>query len=102
MDGGLDDVGVDAADRAVQHDRAERLDLRHEPLDVVGAPDGHRVVVLQHESAHPVVPRDLGQVGVVERTLEERRMRVGVHVDRAPEQVAVRPCDHPQPLLVRA
>jgi hypothetical protein len=86
VDGRLRHVGVQAADRAVEHHRAERLDLRVHAVHVVRAAGGRGVVVLKDEPAHARRYRVLGQRGVVDVPLEQRGGGVRVHVDRAAEQ----------------
>src|SRR5215469_13135420 len=87
----LGDVGIQAADRPVEHHRAERLHLRVHPVDVVGPPGGGCVVVLQHEAAHAVRGRVLGQRRIVDVPFEQGRCCVRVGVDRAAQKLEIWP-----------
>ena len=86
---GLDDVRVDAPDRAVEHDRAIRSRFGIDPADVVGPPHGRLVVILENHPPHPKIDRLLCQVGVVDGPVEQRRMGVGVHIDGVTQQLKI-------------
>ena len=87
---GLRHVGVHSADRTIQHDRSESLDLREVlTVYVVGTPSRRGVMVLQDKTSHAIRNRLLGQVDVIDVAIEQRGGGVSVHVDGTAQQLKI-------------
>jgi hypothetical protein len=74
-------VGIDAADRPVEHDSAPDLDPRHDFHHQRSAARRLGDVVLEQDAAHAFRLRQLCDVDIIHVAAEHVRMRVHVHVD---------------------
>ena len=85
--GDLDRGGVEAADRVVERDRAERRDARHGGGDDRGALGGGGVVRLQPEAGEAELEAALGQLEVGDPARGEVGRDVDVRVEPAADEL---------------